>query len=152
MTSTPNSESTERVIAAPASEVFELLANPYRHHEFDGSGTVRDAVEGPQHATLGDTFSMGMQIGAKYSMINEIVEYEKDRRIAWQARPTRRLAQKAIGGRIWRYELEPVGDGTRVTETWDISEEKFPALVRPMRKLTASNMAKSLERIEQLVA
>ena len=30
----------ERTIAAPAEKIFALLADPGRHHEIDGSGTV----------------------------------------------------------------------------------------------------------------
>ncbi|MFB9745448.1 hypothetical protein ACFFOU_30410 [Pseudonocardia sulfidoxydans] len=35
------------VVAAPPATVFALLADPHRHHEFDGSGSVRAAVTGP---------------------------------------------------------------------------------------------------------
>ena len=34
----------ERVVHAPASEIFALLSDPSRHHSFDGSGTVRGAM------------------------------------------------------------------------------------------------------------
>ena len=36
-------ESVERVIAAPPETIFAIIADPKRHHEFDGSGTVREA-------------------------------------------------------------------------------------------------------------
>ena len=35
--------SRTREINAPAEEIFELLADPRRHHEFDGSGSVQAA-------------------------------------------------------------------------------------------------------------
>ena len=36
-------------VNAPAAELFALAANPHRHHELDGSGTVRDSsVKGPE--------------------------------------------------------------------------------------------------------
>jgi hypothetical protein len=60
------------------------------------------------------------------------------------------------GGRIWRYDLEPVDGGTRVRETWDISQEaaasKWLVGLGGARKKTRESMAKTLERIEQLVA
>ena len=37
-------------------------------------------------------------------------------------------------------------------ETWDISKERIPALVRPMRAKTREGMTKTLARIEELVA
>ena len=33
-------ESVERVIAAPPEKIFDLLADPARHHDIDGSGSV----------------------------------------------------------------------------------------------------------------
>ena len=38
--------SVERVIPAPAEKIFDLLADPARHRDIDGSGTVRDAKIG----------------------------------------------------------------------------------------------------------
>ena len=62
-------------------------------------------------------------------------------------------ARHAVGGRIWRYELEPVDGGTLVRESWDIRQES--ALTRPIVRRgadqTRKNMAATLERIEKLV-
>ncbi|ODU03023.1 MAG: hypothetical protein ABS81_15630 [Pseudonocardia sp. SCN 72-86] len=71
------------VVAAPPAEIFALLADPHRHHEFDGSGSVRAAVTGPHRLGLGDRFSMSMKIGLPYRVTNTVVEFEPDRRIAW---------------------------------------------------------------------
>ncbi|MCU1673689.1 MAG: Polyketide cyclase/dehydrase [Frankiales bacterium] len=144
-------ESVERVIAAPSEKIFALLADASKHRTFDGSGTVRHASKAPARLGLGSTFGMGMRIGLPYSMKNTVVEYEENRRIAWQPRPAYPLITRLIGGRIWRYELEPVEGGTRVRESWDISQEQVKALMEPMRGITRRNMAKTLERIEQLV-
>jgi hypothetical protein len=84
-------------------------------------------------------------------MVSEIVEFDQNRRIAWQSRPPLGLLGAFVGGRIWRYELEPREGGTLVRESWDISQEGIKALVRPLRAKTRTNMAKTLERIEQLV-
>ncbi|MCW2667021.1 MAG: dimethyladenosine transferase [Frankiales bacterium] len=144
--------SAERFITAPAETIFALLADPSRHRDIDGSGTVRDAVEGSVRLGLGDTFGMQMKAGGSYRMINTVVEFEADRRIAWQARPAYGWLQKAIGGRIWRYELEPRDGGTLVRETWDISQEQLPALIWGLRGPTRISMNRTLKRIEELVA
>ena len=146
--------SVERVIAAAPERIFDVLADPRRHRAIDGSGTVRDAVAatGPRRLSQGAVFGMHMRIGGAYEMTNTVVEFEQGRRIAWQPRPTHRVAALGIGGRIWRYELEPVQGGTRVRETWDISQERFPPLLWAMRGLTRRNMIKTLARLDELVA
>ena len=145
--------SVERFVKAPPEKVFAILADPARHREIDGSGTVRDAVGGSTRLSLGARFGMDMKAGAPYRMVNEVVEFEDDRRIAWQARPDRpAFAAKAIGGRIWRYELEPRDGGTLVRETWDISQERIPPLVWGLRGLTRLSMNRTMDRIEKLVS
>ena len=148
----PHVETVERFIAAPASKIFDLLADPSRHPEIDGSGTVRQAGAGSQRLTLGSTFEMSMKMGVPYTMVNTVVEFEDDKRIAWQPRPANKLMALTIGGRIWRYELEPRQGGTLVKESWDIHEEKMGGiLVRPMAKSTRTSMEATLARIEKVV-
>ncbi len=145
-------ETVERTIPSPPGPIFDLLADPRRHPDIDGSGSVKQAKDTPERLSLGAKFGMAMKIGVPYSMVSEVVEFEDGRRIAWQSRPPSPLGARLGGGRIWRYELEPVGSGTRVRESWDISQEKFKALVRPARKRTRKAMERTLERIEELVA
>jgi hypothetical protein len=152
MPNTNNVETVERVIHAPASVIFDLLADPRRHPEIDGSGTVRETKPGvAERLSLGSEFGMSMQYGLKYSMVSKVVEFEENRRIAWQSRPPSSFGAKLAGGRIWRYDIEPVEGGTRVRESWDISQEKIKAIVRPARKKTKKSMEKTLARIEEIV-
>jgi hypothetical protein len=60
---------------------------------------------------MGDRFGVGMKNGLAYRTSNRVVEFEPNRRIGWCH------AAKAV----WRYELEPVPGGTRITETFDYS-------------------------------
>lgn len=147
-------ESVERVIPAPPERIFALLADPAQHQVIDGSGTVRDAKgEESQQLQLGSTFGMKMKWGLPYSMESEVIEYEDNRRIAWQTRPPG-IGKHLGGGRIWRYELEPVTGGTRVRESWDISQEKGSKWLVGLdgsRKRTRENMTKTLENIERIV-
>ena len=107
--------SASTVVDAPASVVFDIVADPRQHPRIDGSGTVRGSVSGPERLELGSHFSMDMRLGAPYKIGNKVVEFEEGRRIAW----------KHFGAHRWRYELEELpaaeGGGTRVTETWDAS-------------------------------
>ena len=144
--------SVERVIAAPAEAIFELLVDPARHHDLDGSGHVV-ASKGPaQRLKLGSSFGMSMRMGVPYSMVSTVIEFEEGRRIAWKTHGPTAIG-KYVGGRIWRYELEPVADGTLVRETWDISQESriTRPLVRTGAAQTRRDMESTLERIEKLV-
>jgi uncharacterized protein YndB with AHSA1/START domain len=144
-------ESVERTIAAPPTAIFALLTDPRRHHEFDGSGTVRKPRGGaPEKLSLGATFGMSMRLGLPYTMTSTVIEFEPDRRIAWQTWAPG-LGRLVAGGRIWRYELEPVDGGTLVRESWDISKERVKAVVAPARAKSVEAMTKTLERIEKIV-
>jgi Polyketide cyclase / dehydrase and lipid transport len=153
--STHNIATVERLINAPAAAIFDLLADPARHQEIDGSGTVKglsdDAKAGSQRLALGSKFGMSMKMGIGYTMENTVVEFEDNVRIAWQPRPTQKLMAAFIGGRIWRYQLVAQDGGTLVRESWDISQEKQPWTIRGLRSKTVDSMTKTLERIAQVV-
>jgi uncharacterized protein YndB with AHSA1/START domain len=144
--------SVERIIAAAPEEIFTVIANPARHPDFDGSNSVVAVSTGaPERLSLGDSFQMSMKRGVGYSMISTVTEFEDNRLIAWAPKPAR---GRGTGwtGRVWRYELEPVEHGTKVTETWDISEERTKILVRFLAtKSTRKAMSKSLEQLDSLV-
>jgi uncharacterized protein YndB with AHSA1/START domain len=147
-----NVVTAERLIPAPPGAIFDLIADASRHPDFDGSGTVKKVkAGGPERLGLGSTFGMSMHLGVGYTMENTVIEFEKDRRITWQVRPPG-FVGKFVGGRIWRYELEPVGDGTRVRESWDISQDhqRFFLTLGKLSATTKANMEKSLARIEEL--
>jgi uncharacterized protein YndB with AHSA1/START domain len=154
MAASDETASVERVIAAPPDKIFDLLADPSRHPDIDGSGTVRGAKGGSERLALGSKFGMSMKMGLPYSMTSEVIEFDENRVIAWQTKPPVSWGEKFGGGRIWRYELEPVDGGTRVRETWDISQEAglSKPLVARSRQRTVENMEKTLARIEELVA
>jgi uncharacterized protein YndB with AHSA1/START domain len=148
-----DSVSVERVIPATPEAIFQLLANASEHPRFDGSGTLQSAEEAPGQLNLGSTFGMSMRTGLPYSMVNEVVEYEENRRIAWRPNVQGLLGRLAPGGRVWRYELAPADGGTRVRETWDISQDSMRWFFSRGRvpERTRQNMDQTLERIERLV-
>ncbi len=99
-------------ISAPAGVIFEILADPAQHAAIDGSGTVRRLRQGPRTLSAGSTFQVSMRLfGVPYRVTNRVVEFESDRLIAW----------RHFEPQHWRYELEPVTGGTRVTESFDYS-------------------------------
>lgn len=144
-------ETVERVIAAPPEKIFPLLADAARHADFDGSGSVVGVQGKSEPLKLGSTFGMNMKIGVPYSMVSTVVEYEENRRIAWQPRLGLPIVGRFVGGRIWRYELEPVEGGTLVRESWDISRETFKPAAAVQRSVAVKSMKATLERLDALV-
>jgi uncharacterized protein YndB with AHSA1/START domain len=149
-----NTVSVERLIAAPPDRIFALLADAAKHATFDGSDSVNHATQQSVPLTMGSKFGMAMR-GRKetlflpYRTTNTVIEYEPDRRIAWQTYGLGGL----IGGRIWRYELNPTDGGTLVRETWDVSQEKNKSMVvrGSMPQQTEDGMRATLERIATLL-
>ena len=113
--------SRSAVVAASASDIFELLADPQRHKEIDGSGSITSSqVTAPSRLSLDAKFGMNMKIGLSYKITNTVVEFEEGRQIAW----------RHFGGHIWRYILEPVDGGTKVTEQFDWNTSRSPLILK----------------------
>lgn len=149
----PNVVTVERTVAAPPATVFALLADAANHPLLDGSGSVKSPRSGGgQPLKLGSEFGMSMKLGLPYATKNTVIEYEPNRRIAWQTEAAGPLG-RMIGGRIWRYELEPTGSSTRVRETWDISKDTLrTVLALTFANKTRQDMTRTLERLDQHVS
>ena len=121
--STPT-RSVSRTTVVPASPqaVFDLLADPRRHADIDGSGTVKGRLRGPSRLSRGARFGMRMRLGVPYVITNTVVEFEEGRRIAW----------RHFGRHVWRWELAPVPEGTRVTETFDWGPSLAPRAIEAL--------------------
>lgn len=110
------------LVTAPAAEVFDLVADPHRHPEIDGSGTVRDvAVSGPDRLSDGAKFTVGMkQYGVPYKITSTVTAFEDNQLIEWQ---------HPMGHR-WRWELSETAPGTtQVTETFDYTTARSPKIL-----------------------
>ena len=131
------------VVPAPAHDIFNLLADPRRHGEIDGSGSVKSAqVSAPERLSLGAQFGMSMRIGMPYKITNTVVEFEEGRLIGW----------RHFGGHIWRYILEPVEGGTRVTEQFDWNTNRSPLMLKIMNapKRNGESIQKTLDNLVRI--
>lgn len=132
------------MIAAPAGAIFDVLADPARHADFDGSGTVQHVRGGSSRLSLGAEFGMDMKFAfIPYRITNKVVEFEDGRLIAWAH----------FGGHRWRYELTPDSDhATTVTESFDWSTSRFPKGIELMRYPSAhvGNIDATLDRLAAL--
>lgn len=110
----PRKVSRSAEVNAPLDEIFAMVADPRRHHELDGSGTVLDAIDGPERLSSGAEFSVRMKYyGIPYRITSHVTEFTDDRVVEWR---------HPLGHR-WRWELTPLSDRiTLVTETFDYSQ------------------------------
>jgi hypothetical protein len=96
---------------------------------------------------------MNMKLGVPYSTVNRVVEFERNRRIAWRTGPEG-LPARFVAGRVWRYELEPSSGGTLVRESWDLTSDRqrlFLKLAVMYQIKTQRDMERTLARLEELL-
>lgn len=98
-------------VAAPASELFAMAADPRRHRELDGSGTVQANVKAPAQLAEGSKFSTNMKMfGLPYRITSTVTAFKPDELIEWR---------HPLGHR-WRWEFQALSPTlTQVTETFD---------------------------------
>ena len=146
-----------RIIAADAATIFALLRDPNGHVAIDSSGMLMDSDDPPVGA-VGDHFVVHMNRDAlgdrpmgDYDVIVTIVDYEPDRTIAWTVQGLNRPP----AGHVFRYVLEPVESGTRVTSSSDwsgIAQEVkdagiFPVLSESTLRATLGILARHVGNI-----
>lgn len=152
-----------RRICAPAHDIFQVLADPVRHPDFDGSDMLRGPTCAAVISGVGDVFVMKMYFSrlGDYEMNNHVVEYEQDRRIGWEPAAGRGYPsaspdnpQSAQTGQRWSYQLVPDGpDATVVTEIYDCSrvpEERRAGMDHG--RMWLASMTRTLERLAALCA
>ena len=156
-------------VNAPVETVFGVLADPSTHEAIDGTGWVRESLDGKRLTETGQIFRMAMyhdnHPDKDYEMANRVEVLDPPHAIAWQPGqgPTERGNLMSpgntdpddgaieFGGWIWRYDLESVGaDRTDVTLTYDWS--RVPPYVRediqfpPFDRQHLDNSLKHLSR------
>lgn len=107
-------------VPAPARELFAIVADPRRHRELDGSGTVRDNVRGPERLSPGARFSTQMTMyGLPYRITSTVTAVKPDQLVEW-VHPF---------GHRWRWEFAALTPTTtRVTETFDFRDAPLDRL------------------------
>jgi len=144
-TDSPSTTVARIIINAPASTIFDVLANPSSHKLFDGSQTIQNSGSGPERLFLGAKFSMDMKIKIPYRIKNTVVAFEENKKISWCH----------LMKWTWSYELAEFGNGsTQVTESFDASA--IPGYSARWLKMTGAMahnpkwMAKSLVRLKAI--
>jgi hypothetical protein len=141
-TGNPKVKSASIIINAPASKIFDVIANPQMHSIIDGSNSVRSVIKGPTRLALGSKFGMNMEIGIKYRITNTVVEFEENKLIAW----------RHLGRWIWRYELKEISPTqTVVIESFDGTTTPFNVWLKARKAYPYAQkaVAKTLVRLKE---
>jgi uncharacterized protein YndB with AHSA1/START domain len=155
---------TERVTAsttidATPEAVFAVLADPSAHADIDGTGWVRESLDGDRITTAGQVFRMAMyhpnHPDQDYKIANRVEVFDEPRAIAWQpGTESPETGELSFGGWIWRYDLEATGPSrTTVTLTYDWSA--VPPQVREYLQFppfAQDHLDNSLQHLSDLVA
>ena len=150
-----------RVIDASAEDIFALLADPNRHSEFDST----DTLHGPEGdvmpvAEVGQTFTMNMHrpdIG-DYRTTNQVVAFIPPSRIGWgpSLDPSSSLAEQLgqinASGHTYTYDLEEVKGGTKITLTLDWTGVKDPDFEALFPVVSQEQLARTLDRLADVVS
>jgi len=119
-----------RRIDAPTSVVFDVLTNPERHAELDGSGFVISDEKSDRITGTGQVFRMNMRgdhMGGEYQTDNTVTGYDANHLVAWQTAP----ADTDPPGWEWVWQLQAEGsDATEVTLTYDWGKVTDQALLK----------------------
>jgi hypothetical protein len=149
---------TITIDAAPDA-VFAVLTDPSAHAAIDGTGWVRESLDGAPLTGTGQVFRMAMyhenHPDKDYEMANRVEVFDPPRAIAWQpGQESPETGELGVGGWSWRYDLEASGPGqTTVALTYDWS-----AVPPPVREAIQfppfgeDHLVSSLQHLSGLVA
>jgi uncharacterized membrane protein len=104
------------VIAAPADQLYELVADVTRMPELSPELVECHWLDGATTATVGARFAARNKVTRGPSWVNKprITAVEPGRRISW-------ARTEPFGGTVeWTYEFEPQSDGTLVRESYRV--------------------------------
>ena len=129
-------DKTERVTATTTIEaapeaVFAVLADP---SDIDGTGWVRESLDGDRITAAGQVFPMAMyhpdHPDKEYKIANRVEVFDEPRAIAWQpGQESPQTGELGFGGWTWRYDLEAT-DPSRTTVTLTYDWSAVPPRVR----------------------
>lgn len=123
----PERVTASMTIEAAPEAVFAVLADPSFHADIDGTGWVRQALDGGSITAVDQVFRMAMyhedHPDEDYEMANLVEVFDEPLTIAWKpGTESPETGQLSFGGWTWRYDLEAAGPfRTTVTLTYDWS-------------------------------
>jgi uncharacterized membrane protein len=145
----PHQVSRSVEVSAPAAELYAMAADPRRHHELDGSGTVGDNITVPAEMAVGSKFSTKMKMyGLPYRITSRVTALVPNELVEWR---------HPLGHR-WRWQFESLSPTrTRVTETFDYRDAGIKTRLKyyelmGFRKANASGIESTLAKLRDRYA
>ncbi|MEI2775735.1 MAG: polyketide cyclase [Tetrasphaera sp.] len=144
----------ERLIPASTADIFDVLSNPQRHLELDGSGFIRSDQGAQRIKAVGDVFTMNMEgdhMGGEYQTDNHVTGYAENALLAWQTAP----AGTQPPGWEWVWELAAQGpDSTLVRHTYDWSKVTDKDLLAKVKfpLVTEAQLEDTLVKLDEAVS
>ena len=135
-----------------------MLANPAAHAAIDGTGWVRDPLDGERITAAGQVFRMAMfhpnHPDKDYNIANLVEVFDEPRAIAWKpGSESPETGELSFGGWTWRYDLAADGPArTKVTLTYDWSG--VPREIREhigLPPFAPAHLDASLQHLSELV-
>jgi uncharacterized protein YndB with AHSA1/START domain len=156
MNMTDDAIAVSTTVDAPADAVFAVLADPSTHAAIDGTGWVRESLDGQPLSRSEQVFRMAMyhpnHPDGDYEMANRVEVFDPPRAIGWRPGQAGPDGDLTIGGWLWRYDLTPTDAGqTDVTLTYDwsaVSAELREHIQFP--PFDESHLVNSLEHLAEL--
>jgi len=131
-----------RTVNAPATEIFEFIADPALQPTWDGNDNLAEAPTDQRITGVGQQFVMHLTNGQ--SRTNHVVEFEEGRLIAWNPAPTGEQPR----GHLFRWELIPFDERTtEVKHTYDWSQLTDTSRFERARSYTVEALMNSVNRL-----
>jgi hypothetical protein len=148
-------DTVDRYIDAAPEALYDLVADVTRTPELTPDIVEVEWLDGATSAVVGARFKAVNKQGRgpRWSNKPVITAAERGREIAWSR-------TEAIGGTLeWRYRFEPEGTGTRVTESYEVTQP-LPLIgwfligtiygLKDRRRDLRASMLRTLDRIAEL--
>ena len=141
-------------VAAPPSAVWAVLADPIEIPKWSPVCHRCDWIDGATRPEVGARFVGHNRLnGVRWSRECEVTVLEPERELGFST------SFKGQESTRWRYHIEAVGGGTRITEAYEVVLvprwlrwlRRLPGAVAKSERDTAWNISTSLERLKSIV-
>lgn len=147
----PKHGSVEITTSAAPEQVWEVVADVTRTGEWSHEAVAVEWVDGAEAATPGARFRGRNRLGRnRWTRTCEVLAADRPRRLRFRTIPTRRFPDSTV----WTFDLEPVPQGTRITQRFEVAHIN-PILDRLLYAILAAHRDRTpalREDLERLAA